>query len=123
MCYNFGDEKKRCCIIININVKLFRGNEVLINENYNALYKEKEFLEYNDGNAVTHIDFINNIFSRKNEEFQFTIDFVKKTNNYQLFEQNINFTNMDESSSIEFKNNIIIKYEFDGNMKIIIKFL
>lgn len=115
--------KKRCCIIKDINVKLFRGNELLINSNYKALYKEANFLEYNDGIAVTHIDFKNKIFSRKNDEFYFKIDFIKKTNHYQLFEQNLNFNNNDESCSIEFKNNIIIKYEFDGKMRIVIKFI
>ncbi len=96
---------------------------MVINEIIKATIKENEFIQYNNDNVVTTIDFINNIFSRKNDEFVFNVDFQNNNITYELLKENLKFEQKDLFCSIEIKNNIIIKYEFDGKRKIIIEFL
>ena len=79
--------KKRCCNIKNIHVKLFLENELILSSDYKATYEENNYLEYNDGNTVTHIDFVNNIISRKNDEFIFEVNINNKLINYTLIKE------------------------------------
>ena len=94
-----------------------------MNDIVKAIIKEKEFIRYNNDNVVTTIDLANNIFSRKNDEFVFNVDFQNNNISYELLKEKLKFEQKDLFCSIEIKNNIIIKYEFDGKRKIIIEFL
>lgn len=94
-----------------------------MNDIVKAIIKEKEFIQYNNDNVVTTIDLANNIFSRKNDEFVFNVDFQNNNISYELLKENLKFEQKDLFCSIEIKKNIIINYEFDGKRKIIIEFL
>ncbi len=72
---------------------------------------------------MTTIDFVNNIFSRKNNDFVFKLDFQNKILTYELVKENLKFEQSDLICSIEIGKNIIINYEFDGKTKIIIEFI
>lgn len=94
-----------------------------MNDIVKATIKEKEFIQYNNDNVVTTIDLANNIFSRKNDEFVFNVDFQNNNISYELLKEKLKFEQKDLFCSIEIKKNIIINYEFDGKRKIIIEFL
>ena len=72
---------------------------------------------------MTTIDLVNNIFSRKNNDFVFKLDFQSKVLTYELITENLKFEQTDLICSIEMGKNIIINYEFDGKTKIIIEFI
>lgn len=72
---------------------------------------------------MTTIDFVNNIFSRENNDFVFKLDFQNKVLTYELIAENLKFEQTDLICSIEIEKNIIINYEFDGKTKIIIEFI
>lgn len=72
---------------------------------------------------MTTIDLVNNIFSRKNNDFVFKLDFQSKVLTYELITENLKFEQTDLICSIEIGKNIIINYEFDGKTKIIIEFI
>ena len=91
-----------------------------MNDIVKVIIKEKEFIQYNNDNVVTTIDLANNIFSRKNDEFVFNVDFQNNNISYELLKENLKFEQKDLFCSIEIKKNIIINYEFDGKRKIII---
>ena len=59
-----------------------------MNDIVKATIKEKEFIQYNNDNVVTTIDLANNIFSRKNDEFVFNVDFQNNNISYELLKEN-----------------------------------
>lgn len=103
-------------------MRIYQDNK-LIHENKNipSIYKEKEYLKFNNEEGTVVIDLKNNHFKRQTSEYIFEIDFNNKEMNYKLIKDNYNFENIAINCNLIYDTNIEIEYDFDGQRKIIVE--
>lgn len=125
ICYAIMVHVKRGdCINSLVNIKIFHNNSACFEENnVPVLYEKNKCLKINQKNNNTFLDLDNNIFERNNSDYYLKVNFDTKKINLKIYENDLEFEEIDQDCYLKKENNIEISYCFDEKIKILYEFI